>query len=194
MRRLWKIGGTGVLAISACASTSTQPATAIANTLPPPSGWWMTDSPSHAGEARRFLATEFQWVGPNFVDRVRTVLRASAAPDTWVGNGPLPYTVRRDGEMLILSEPPHGSLTLRPAHPDEAAVAEAALAQHGTIDVTCTRAARCFRAAAIALSPSHDDTREIVPGTHLLGCERIISGYEELFTRMGRTVPAECGN
>jgi hypothetical protein len=190
MRRICGIGATCVLALSACASTSTPPA----NTTPPPSGWWMVDSPSRPGDARRFLPTEFQRVGPNVVDRVRTTLRAAATPDVWVGDGPLPYTVRRDGEMLIVSEPPHAPLALRPAHPDEAAAADAALAQHGTIDATCSRAARCFHAAAVALSSSHDDTREIAPGTHLLDCERTISGYAGLFKSMGRTVPAECAN
>jgi hypothetical protein len=139
------------------------------------------------------LPTELQVVSPDGVDRVRTELRAVAAPDTWAAQEPRPFSLHRDGATLVLSEPPR-SLTLRPATPDEAASADAALARHGTIDETCARAARCFHAAAMALSPSHDDAREMAPGTHLLYCEHVTSGYVQLFTRLGRTVPAACAD
>jgi hypothetical protein len=183
------------LTVARVAPTTTDP--------PPPAGWWtvVTASPGDEvlapGTAWRFRARECEIArAPDLVERLAVGLHGNGA-DTWrtdtgrtdifeIHNEPLTLTMR----IAPTRSTPAREVAFRLSTVEEAAAAERALAQHGTLDAVCGRAAVCFKAAALALS--HDDQREMAPGTSLRNCERIIAGYGSLFASLGRDVPEAC--
>jgi hypothetical protein len=169
------------------------------HTTPLPPGWWIVTSTTREGVATlgaawRFEPHEYQLVRPDRVERQRTRLEARSQ-DTWAGEEPGPYLLhRQEGTLsLVTSAPPAPvTLTLRPALPEETVRAEAALAEHGTLEAACARATRCFREASTALSPSHAAPREMPEDSSLHRCEEIAKSYGAMFATLGRPIPVDC--
>jgi hypothetical protein len=165
-----------------------------------PDGWWVVQAATlggtqggRTGTAWRFAPGEYQVVGEgDYVERQRSALGPSAFAGEWEANAPSHYALRHAGDILVLTTSvPRSTVVLRAATPEEAASAERGLARHGTIDVGCAEAARCFREAVVAMSTSRD-AREMAPGTSLHACEQISLGYARLFAQLGRALPEAC--
>jgi hypothetical protein len=184
----------------ACGGESVPPQIASAASIDtsPPAGWWTVvtatreDEVLAPGTAWRFGPRECAIArAPDIVERLTVGLRGAGA-DTWRTET---FEIHEEAFSLRMRvSPTRGAaaaeVSFRLSTVEEAAAAERALAQHGTLEAVCGRAAVCFKAAALALS--HDDHREMAQGTSLRNCEAIIKGYGSLFASLGRQVPDAC--
>jgi hypothetical protein len=187
------------------------PAASSGAPSPPPSGWWVIETaraPDEAsawtlvhdlgvpGAAWRFATSELDAVRPGYlVDRVAVVLRADGT-DAWQLLQGVPHDdhvcrLERAGARIALRcAASDALLTFRLALPEEAQSAEHALAQHGSAEAACARAAGC---AAVALEtfPYLD---EYAPhgAADLRVCEAATLVFARQYRLTGHAVPPAC--